>query len=146
MMTGLPSTMVVEPLKIATLSYHLSFQIETGRRAHLTKSRETQWPQSCARASAPVRRHCQQGCGAGGARYRSLAGAHLRLRLGEVVLVHQMVHAVDGVVERPCRQRRSVWPSPRSGQRQHGDERGRGRGDGGAPLGSLMAHVSSERW
>ena len=26
-MTGLPSTMVVEPLKIATLSYHLSFQI-----------------------------------------------------------------------------------------------------------------------
>ena len=51
-MTGLPSTMVVEPEKIATLSYHLSFQIETGRRAHLTKSRDTQWPQSCARTAA----------------------------------------------------------------------------------------------
>ena len=40
--TGFPSTMVVEPEKIAALSYQWSFQMATGRWAQCRKSRETQ--------------------------------------------------------------------------------------------------------
>ena len=100
-MKGLPSMTLAEPVKIASLSYGLSFHIDTGRCAQ------------CLRTSSPVSRAAN----AAKSR-RSESDVHkvagddvpdvgaVAGRDADVVLVHEVVHAVHLVVEGNCAQQR----------------------------------------
>ena len=120
-MTGLPSTMVVEPEKIATLSYHLSFQIETGRRAHLTKSRDTQWPQPCARVPGAS----SDSASSGFARAGGIGVAPLGSLMAQVWSERWKTYCVA-----VCALHRSLpgphgpCAAPSSGDQRHGQQRG----------------------
>ena len=96
-MKGLPSMTLAEPVKIASLSYGLSFHIDTGRCAQ------------CLRTSSPVSRAAKA---ARASDVHKVARDHVPNvgavagRDADVVLVHEVVHAVHLVVERDCAQQR----------------------------------------
>ena len=95
-MKGLPSMTLAEPVKIASLSYGLSFQIDTGRCAQCLRTQRAGQPCAAKAARASdghkVARDHVPNVGA-------VAG-----RDADVVLVHEVVHAVHLVVERNCAQ------------------------------------------